>query len=282
MLSSLIFALALFCSALAAPTDINITDTPFVCGTEPSDAFVSAAESDFAAHSVTPQYSARALITISVVWHVIFQSPGLPGGNIPDGQILDTINVLNQNFASSELGFSLARITRTHSPNWFNTGPNTPNQHQMKNALHQGGAMVLNIYSVGNIQNDLFGYATFPVSYASNPNDDGIVIVYTTLPRGSASGFNTGKVLVHEVGHWVGLYHTFQGGCAPPGDSVFDTPPEATAAHGCPVGRDTCSGGGADPIHNHMDYTSDSCRTQFTQGQVLRLREQMSVYRLGR
>jgi len=113
--------------------------------------------------------------------------------------------------------------------------------------FRKGGSTSLNVYSVGFYDAGLNGYATLPVSYSKYPTSDGVVLLYATLPGGTSPN-RQGGTLVHEAGHWLGLRHTFQGGCTGAGDGVDDTPPSAEANFECPIGLDSCPGGGPDPI----------------------------------
>ncbi|CAE6475725.1 unnamed protein product [Rhizoctonia solani] len=268
-------------SAMADP----VTNMATRCASHPSATEIAVAEAHFASHTASAMSpaSTQTATSIPVYWHVIQAGTALSEGNIPTSQIAESIRVLNEDYAGTGLTFNNVFTDRTTNATWFNqVEQGNAYQNAMKQALRKGNAAALNIYTVGfrNVTYEgLLGYATFPFRYAGAPMDDGVVIRYSTVPGGSAAPFNLGRTLTHEVGHWVGLYHTFQGGCSGSGDLVNDTPPQGNYTAGCPNGKDTCPGGGLDPIHNYMDYSNDACMNEFTAGQTTRIKAQMSTYR---
>jgi hypothetical protein len=223
------------------------------------------------------QVRANGSVTVKVYWHVINNGTSTSQGNVSDAQIANQLSVLNAAYANTPFKFTLVSTDRTTNSQWYGCAGGAC-EKKMKSALRKGGAGDLNIYS-NNMGQGLLGWATFPSSYASQPSLDGVVILYSSMPGGSAAPYTQGDTLTHEAGHWLGLYHTFQGGCANPGDSVSDTPAEGSAAYGCPTGRDTCSTTGADPVTNFMDYTDDACMDRFSAGQSARMDALVAQYR---
>jgi hypothetical protein len=243
---------------------------------------VASSERLFQSQRLPPE-SENATATLDVYFHVVYANKTYEGGYVQDSQIQDQIKVLNQDYNSTGISFNLVNISRIESEDMFlRVAPDSEQEAGLKKVFRHGNASALNVYTVGFAEGDgqgLLGYATFPMDFNSNPTNDGVVLLYSTMPGSSQPKYNMGRTLVHEAGHWAGLYHTFQGGCTGSGDSVDDTPPEESAAYGCPEKRDTCPGGGPDPIHNFMDYTDDSCMTGFTKGQAKRIKAQLRTYR---
>lgn len=223
-------------------------------------------------------------IPVPVHVHVIQSAPG--PSIVPQSQIDAQMNVLNQTFGGAVGGdnsgfvFELVDVDVTANATWVALSEDPFVERQFKTALHEGGSRTLNVYLVD--LPTLLGYATFPDEYAGDPAMDGVVVHKDSVPGGSSTNYNLGYTATHEVGHWLGLFHTFQGipdGCTPPGDMVEDTPYEADPTSGCPASKDTCPAVGVDPIQNYMDYSFDACMNQFTAGQTERMHALTGLYR---
>ncbi len=235
--------------------------------------------------------------TIPTYFHVV-----LPAAEAADGisaaedrlttLVTNQVSVLNEAYAGRAAGkgkkadgasavtpfsFDLVEIDFAYNDAWYGVVPGGV-ETEMKAATRVGGKDTLNVWTA-NIGQDLLGWATFPAKRIGS--DDGVVILDESMPGGTAGKYALGDTLPHEVGHWLALFHTFQGGCNGKGDSVADTAAEAQPQFDCPAdSTDSCpKSPGTDPIHNYMDYTQDSCMYQFTPGQAARMSDAWTQYR---
>jgi hypothetical protein len=252
---------------------------------------------------------------VPVVFHVIHKW-GFE--NISQQQIQDAIRVLNEDFRKKagtnggsstdakavdmEYEFRLAQydpngnptsgVNRLYSPATDNARDNT------KSLSIWDAKKYLNVWIVNTIQNTtgdpnsiVLGYAQFPFMINTSANTDGVVL------RSDQAGLieigkpdQAGRTLTHEVGHWVGLYHPFQGGCvgntsascASQGDQVCDTPPVESSTSGCPTSRNSCTNDVPelpDLVKNYMDYADGTCMNMYTSGQKARADASMTAFR---
>jgi hypothetical protein len=222
-------------------------------------------------------------VTVRTVFHVISATKlTATQKQRRQNQIAAQVQVLNNAYAgtgaaapSPNSPFRFVRTSTTFTVNaaWSRMQPGTAAETDAKRALHVGGTTTLNVY-LANIGGGLLGWSTFPkASWGTGLFRDGVVLLDESLPGGREAPYNKGDTATHEIGHWLGLFHTFQGGCAGAGDSVADTPYEARPAFQCAsAGRDSCtSQPGLDPVHNFMDYSEDFCMDRFSSGQVARM-----------
>jgi len=225
----------------------------------------------------------RGQTVIPVRFHIIHQGER---GNLPDRQLKAQVAMLNTIYAPSSLQFKMQDINRHENEQWFYGEPGTDGEYQMKGQLGQDTAKCLNFYTC-EPGGGLLGYATFPWWYAETPQLDGVVIHHASLPNSARPWaqqpwpYDLGMTAVHEIGHWCGLYHTFQGGCDAPGDDVDDTAFELEPAAGCPIDQpSSCPGEArANPVQNYMDYSDDACMKHFSPMQIQRAKDMVGYYR---
>jgi Pregnancy-associated plasma protein-A len=223
-----------------------------------------------------------APVDIPVKFHVMTNSSG--HGYVSDEMILDQISVLNQAYAGSMFTFSLqpaSDILRHVNDVLATSCFRKKNRMKKKYGIDVERAM--NVYAC-DPDAGVLGHSSWPDDYPEVDKRHGVVFRFDTMPGGSSSPYNLGHTLTHEVGHYLGLMHTFDGGCEKRnggrGDGVSDTPAEKEPAKGCPIGRDTCpQSAGVDPVENYMDYSHDSCMNNFTPGQGTRMHSQTAAYR---
>ncbi|KAJ1324499.1 Pregnancy-associated plasma protein-A [Microdochium nivale] len=265
-------------SALARPSP---EEDRFDCGTEkPSKEFLAASQSMAAAESFAKgSMSIQAAIEVDLYLHVVTSGTGLSQGNVPDSQLAQQVVVLNQDFAPHSIHFNLRGTDRTINSTWANN----VDPVAMRTALHKGSYSALNVY-IEQSMPGLLGRCTYPgTASPRNTLLDGCAILYSTVPGGTSTRYNLGKTLTHEVGHWFGLLHPFEGGCTGSNDMIADTPATNSTGRNCPAARDSCPDDpGFDPVHNHMDYSWDTCYEGFTAGQEARMVSMWNRYRAGK
>jgi hypothetical protein len=243
-------------------------------------------------------YAPTSLLRIPVVVHVIQNTSGT--GNLSDTLVQSQIAVLNEDFRAlpgttgaggtdSQIEFYLATVDPNgaatngivhHTSNsWFADSGNYWSTTAWDTARY------LNIYT--NQASGALGYVPDLPQGGSvlGTTADRVVIEYGAFGRPGIGGapYDRGRTATHEVGHYLGLFHTFDSGCGSAsscyttGDRICDTASEANARFGCPGNATSC--GTADPIHNYMDYTDDTCMTGFSPEQVRRIRCTLVSYR---
>lgn len=204
-------------------------------------------------------------------------------GAITEQQRRDQIEVLNVSYRDHRIQFSYdpATVVGVENRRWFRMGYRSAAEREAKRTHQVDPPRNLNFYTAG-LGGGLLGWATFPWELAGDPEMDGVVMLYSTLPGGSSVPYNLGQTATHEVGHWLGLYHTFQGGCAAVGDHVGDTVAHADPNYGKPgegLQHNACNPTQQAPIHNFMNYVDDDWMTHFTLEQGQRIRDQIGTYR---
>ncbi|KAJ5984419.1 hypothetical protein N7481_006518 [Penicillium waksmanii] len=282
-----------------------------ICGTEhPDPAFLDAVHNvrvDESNSNTTDSEARNGPIEIETWFHII--SSKAEAGQVSDDMINSQLSILQSSYQDAGIRYRLAGITRHVNDAWAHDTDDIG----MKTALRKGTYKTLNVYFQTNLEaapgqsgrtssransasDDLsasvLGFCTLPDPSinANSPRSayvkDGCNVLAQTMPGGTLDLYNRGGTAIHEIGHWNGLLHTFQGeSCdeSNPGDYIDDTPQQSSPTGGCPARRDSCPDlPGEDLVHDFMDYSSDVCYESFTGGQIRRMRSMWGSMRRGK
>lgn len=250
----------------------------------------------------------RTMFSIPVVFHIVATDPNV----VTDAGIQAQLDTLNKDFFGSNgdstkipayfkplygksgIQFCLAQQTPA--------GDKTTGIERIKTAQTSFSAISSAVKHSGSggadswdtqkyynvwlciLSNGTLGYATFPDDTGIPSAEQGVVIDYRSMPAGALNGYNSGKTLTHETGHYFNLYHIWgdDNGACTGTDYIDDTPNQADASKNCYTGikTDSCTAGGNGIMYqNYMDYTLDSCLVMFTTQQVSRMESALAVYR---
>ena len=271
-----LFAVAAALPAAAAPASPAFTPT---CGAPQVDPATLARVKAIAEGAKDlPAFGTK---TIKVAFHVLMANKTV--GAVTDSQIQAQIDLMNERLAPTGFSFVLSRTHRTRNAKWYNAcGLGTAHENKIKKRLARDPRHTLNIYSCKitgpGLPEGIIGFAYFPFMFPESHYLNGIVVDPDVLPAGSLDGYNVGLTAVHEAGHYLGLLHTFQGGCYDM-DWVADTPAQEQPSFSCDTSIDTCIGGGHDDVSNYMNYADDTCPDHFTPGQIDLMHQMVSTWR---
>ncbi|PHH71274.1 hypothetical protein CDD80_5398 [Ophiocordyceps camponoti-rufipedis] len=188
-----------------------------------------------------------------------------------------------KHYNKANIYFELAESHAGVRPKWANGADGDEMRRELIMSRRYND---LNIYLLSSIAEwgpgtMTLGYATPPIANpaANDVEMSGAVIhAYSVLNNSIVfkGRIMNGGTVIHEVGHWLGLQHTFANGCEGNGDGIDDTPAQPNETYRCPLKRPSCKEGEfIGPEYNYMDYSYDSCMSIMTEGQFRYARDRL-------